>query len=128
MQQLLAVGLGGCVGALSRYWLSRFVDARLAPQGDFPWGILVVNALGCLLIGLLLGWTDARKDSLPDTARLFLATGLLGSLTTFSTFGHDTIRLVQQGHILTAAGNIGANVVLGLAAVTIGLLAIRAVS
>ena len=108
--------------------MGRFVDSRLAPQGGFPWGILVVNVLGCLLIGLLLGWSDTRKDSLPETARLFLVIGLLGSLTTFSTFGHNTIELLQDGRILPALGNIGANVVLGLAAVGIGLLAIRVVS
>ena len=122
MQNLLAVGLGGFLGAIARYTMGGFVDARLNTR--FPWGTLAVNVLGCLLIGVFLGWISSRETG-SRTGELFLVTGILGSLTTFSTFGHDTIELLRHGAIGPAVGNVALNVVVGLVAVTIGLAATR---
>ena len=88
--------------------------------GRFPWGTLAVNVLGCLLIGAILGWASTREN-VSETTRLFLVTGILGSLTTFSTFGNETIELFRQGATGPAIGNIAMNVVVGLVAVTVGL-------
>tara|TARA_B100000029_G_scaffold513456_1_gene613134 strand:+ start:693 stop:1070 length:378 start_codon:yes stop_codon:yes gene_type:complete len=118
MQHLLAVGLGGFLGAIARHLLGGYVQARA--DSSFPWGTLAVNVLGCLLIGALLGWIQAREQ-FSDTTRLFLVTGILGSLTTFSTFGHETIDLVRQGSASAAVGNIALHVVAGLLAVAAGL-------
>ena len=122
MQNLLAVGLGGFVGAIARYTLGGFVDSRL--NARFPWGTLPVNVLGCLLIGAILGWMSTREAS-SRTAELFLVTGILGSLTTFSTFGHDTVELLRQDALGPAAGNIALNVIVGLTAVALGLASTR---
>ncbi len=118
----LAVGLGGFVGALGRYGLAGLVQ-RYA-RGDFPWGTLAVNVLGCFLIGLLMSLARFGVVFGPRT-RTFLAIGLLGSLTTFSTFGYETMELVRAGSWLGAAGNVAGNVVLGLVAVLGGLAAGR---
>ena len=122
MQNLLAVGLGGFLGAIARYSLGGFVQSRLA--GRFPWGTLAVNVLGCLLIGAILGWVSTREAS-SRTTELFLVTGILGSLTTFSTFGHDTVELLRQGALGPAAGNVALNVIVGLTAVALGLATTR---
>ena len=122
MQNLLAVGLGGFLGAIARYKMGEFVDSRLNTR--IPWGTLAVNVLGCLLIGAILGWLSTRENS-SRTTELFLVTGILGSLTTFSTFGHDTINLIRQGAVGPAVGNVALNVVVGLVAVTVGLAATR---
>ncbi|GIT28637.1 MAG: hypothetical protein Ct9H300mP1_06830 [Planctomycetaceae bacterium] len=73
MQNLLAVGLGGFLGAIARYTLGGFVQSRVA--GRFPWGTLAVNVLGCLLIGAILGWASTREN-VSETTRLFLVTGI----------------------------------------------------
>jgi len=122
MQNLLAVGLGGFLGAIARYTMGGFVDSRLSSR--FPWGTLAVNVLGCLMIGVILGWISSR-ETVSKTTELFLVTGILGSLTTFSTFGHDTINLIRQGAVGPAVGNVALNVVVGLIAVTVGLAATR---
>ena len=76
MQNLLAVGLGGFLGAIARYTIGQFVQSRLASR--FPWGTLAVNVIGCLLIGILLGWISGRENVSKST-ELFLVTGILGS-------------------------------------------------
>ena len=125
MQQILAVGVGGFLGAIARYSLTGWVQRKISPA-DFPAGTLVVNVIGCLTIGILMTLIVERVWlSEHETARLFLITGILGSLTTFSTFGHDTIELLRQGAVGPAVGNVALNVVVGLVAVTIGLATTR---
>ncbi|MBQ16093.1 MAG: fluoride efflux transporter CrcB [Planctomycetaceae bacterium] len=124
MHNLLAVGLGGFVGAVARWGLGGFVHSRLGDR--FPWGTLTVNVLGCLLIGFVLDWA-AHREGVSETTRLFLVTGILGSLTTFSTFGYETIGLFRQGSTVAALGNIGLNVVVGLIAVLAGLMVARSI-
>jgi len=111
------VAVGGCVGALLRYWISgltyRFVD------GGFPWGTLVVNLLGCFLIGFL--WVIFERTIFPPNARDFLFIGLLGALTTFSTFGFETVNLLRDGEFVLALGNILLNNLLGIGLVLTGM-------
>ena len=122
MLKLLAVGLGGFVGASARYSLSDWIGSRWGTK--FPWSTLAVNVLGCLLIGVFLGWISSRETG-SRTGELFLVPGILGSLTTFSTFGHETIKLVHDGALGSALGNIALNVVVGLVAVSVGLALMR---
>ena len=111
------VATGGALGALARYgvsaWLARS-DVR------FPYAILLCNVGGCLLIGVFM-WFVMHKPTLAPALRLLLVVGLLGSLTTFSTFGYDTVELVRQGHTAQAVWNVLTNVALGLGAVALGL-------
>ena len=85
----------------------------------FPAGTLVVNVLGCLAIGLLLG-VAGRSSELPESVRLLVVVGLLGSFTTFSTFGKETVDLVAQGAPGRALLVVLGNLALGLPAVWLG--------
>lgn len=115
--QLLAVGCGGFIGAISRYTITL---ALAQVSGDrFPWGTLVVNLLGCALIGALMQLALMREDFSP-TLKLFLITGILGSLTTFSTFSYEAIGLFERGDIKQALVYLGMNLFLGFTAVFMG--------
>lgn len=123
MLKLLVVGAGGFVGAIARYALSG-VAQRYA-SGGFPLGTLVVNVLGCLFIGALIGLVEDRSN-LNATARMFVVIGLLGSFTTFSTLGHETVELLESGAFRHALWSVAANIVLGLGAVVLGRYGARA--
>lgn len=114
--EFLAVALGGSFGAMARYGIARLVYQFWRTQ--LPVATLLANVIGCFLIGLLLG--SGHSERLP-TLRLFFGVGFLGALTTFSTFGAETIQQAQQGNYGVAAGNVGLNLVTGLIAVTIGI-------
>ena len=114
---ILLVGAGGFIGAAARYALTGAVQ-RLT-QSSFPFGTIVVNVVGCLAIGVLAGVADARQLMKPGV-RLFLAIGILGGFTTFSTFSYETLALFREGEALRAAANVVASVVLCLAFVWLG--------
>ena len=115
---VLMVGAGGLLGAVLRYLASTWVQGAV---GDgFPYGTLAVNGAGCLAIGLIAGYAEARQP-LSAEAQAFVVVGVLGGFTTFSAFGIDTIRLVRDGAYLAGAANVFLQVAVGLAAVAIGL-------
>ncbi len=123
LQQVLAVGAGGFLGAVLRY--AAFVGvARLAPASTFPAGTLVVNVAGCLAIGFLGGWSEARELCGPLT-RLFLFVGVLGGFTTYSAFAWDTLVLWRADALARAALYVGAHVALGLFAAGAGFAVAR---
>lgn len=125
MHALFAVGLGGFLGAVGRYLLSGFVHRFF--QGPFPAGTLVVNTVGCLLIGVVMGLVQ-RGPWVGPQARVFLGVGLLGSFTTFSTLQYESVELVRDGDLRGAALNLGLSLLLGIAAVLIGETAGRALA
>ncbi|MDD9893983.1 MAG: fluoride efflux transporter CrcB [Gammaproteobacteria bacterium] len=102
--QLLAVALGGALGASLRWALTLWL-----PAAQFPWPVLVANLSGSFAIGMV--WAAAEGAVLPAAVRLFLVTGLLGALTTFSTFSLDVVYLLQHQRWLAAGGFMAANVV-----------------
>mgnify|MGYP003542427954 FL=1 len=114
----LLVGIGGFVGSVFRYWISGWVQSVVS-QSWRPVGTLAVNVIGCFLIGLLMGMADFRQLLKPD-ARLLLVVGLLGGFTTFSAFGYETFALARDREFGAALLNIGAQVIVGLAAVWAG--------
>ena len=114
MMNLLAVGLGGCLGSIARYWLATAMHRQF---GDgFPYGTLAVNLLGCFLLGSVIGLVEHRQLFAPGT-RLFLTVGVLGGFTTFSTFGLDTFVLTRNQPSAYAIANIVGQVAGGLLAV-----------
>jgi CrcB protein len=115
----LAVIAGGGVAAVARY----LVAVAFAGNRRFPWAVLVVNVIGAALGGAVLG-LGATLDA---DIRLMLLTGVAGGLTTFSTLSAETVQLVLDGRWRTAAGSVGANVALGLAAVAAGWALVAAV-
>lgn len=114
---LVAVAIGGLVGAPTRYLVDRAITARTTSER--PWGTVVVNVSGSLLLGLLAGLALAHH--LPITMSALLGDGFCGAYTTFSTFTYETVRLVEDGDILEAATNVGVSVVAGLAAAAAGV-------
>lgn len=122
--QILLIGLGGFVGAVARYlvdgWVTRLSGAA------FPWGTLVLNVSGSLLIGALFA-ASVERATLPAELRGPVMIGFIGAYTTFSTFMLESWRLVEDGSLGLAALNLGGSVFLGLAAVGLGLAIGRAI-
>jgi len=116
--QVLAVGAGGFLGAMSRFIVSNQMYAWLGR--DFVYGTLTVNAIGSFLIGLLT-ILMIDKFQLPLEWRAFLIVGFLGAFTTFSTFAFETVLYLQEGAIEKAMLNILANVMLTILLVWVGL-------
>lgn len=113
----LAVALGGLVGAPSRYLLDRAISGRT--QTNRPWGTFVINLTGSLLLGFLTGTT--MTGHLSEVGKALLGTGFCGAYTTFSTFSFESVRLLEDGRIVDAAGNVVMSVAVGLAAAAAGL-------
>lgn len=111
---VLLVLVGGAVGAPARLLLDRAVQSRLG--GAFPWGTLCVNVIGSLILGILAGAATAH-DSVLWT---LVGTGFCGALTTFSTFGYETIRLLEDRVRLLAVGNVAVTLVAGIGAAVAG--------
>ena len=123
MRDLLLIAIGGALGALLRYGAS--IGSRHVFGAGFPYGTLLVNGIGCFAIGFL-AHLSLQDDLLPEWLRPGLAVGFLGALTTFSTFGFETIAHFEKGEPLLAAANVVSNLILGLAAVCAGLWVARA--
>jgi len=124
MRELLIVGAGGFVGAVLRYGAQVAVVGR---AGLFPLGTLLVNVVGCFGLGLLAAWLDERPDLSPEW-RLALGTGLFGALTTFSTFGVETLDLWRAGEGRLALASIALNLTLGLGAAWVGRSVVASVA
>lgn len=121
---VLLVGCGGFVGAAVRNLLNAYVSGH-PPLAGFPFGTLIVNVSGCLVIGLLAALTETRPV-FREELRLFLFLGLLGGFTTFSTFGWESVALLRDGVYLSAFANVALHVVLGTGAVWAGYAAASA--
>jgi fluoride exporter len=124
LTQLLWVGLGGFTGAIGRYIVSSGMQ-RLIPVSQLPYGTLLVNVVGCALIGALGGWAEARQLQISVGLRLFLFVGVLGGFTTFSAFAFETLSLARGGATLPALTHVGLHLVLCLAAVALGDAGVR---
>ena len=114
----IVVGSGGFLGALARYGLSGLVQ-RQVPMATFPFGTLVVNLLGCFMIGVAAGLAESRQLFGPEF-RMFALIGVLGGFTTFSTFAYETFTMICNKEFLRIAANVGVHVILGLALVWVG--------
>lgn len=123
MIKLLVVGVGGSLGAVARYLLSDLVRRHYA--GEFPGGTLLVNVIGCFVLGGLMTVIQER-DWVSPNARMFWTMGVLGSLTTFSSFGYETVALMDKGKLGLALGSVVANLALGLVGVLLGRALVKA--
>ena len=116
MIPILLVAAGGALGAVARYLVANVVAQRVGVE--WPWGTLLINLSGCLLISLFLGAGSGRiADS---NLRYLLPIGFVGAYTTFSTYEFETHRLAQVGQVPGAIGYVIASNVLGFAAVLLG--------
>ncbi len=119
MQKLLIVGMGGFIGCCLRYFISSYSPRIFGTQ--FPYGTLIVNGIGGFLIGFVMDFS-IKSGAISPNLRLFLTTGLLGGLTTFSTFSYETTTLLHEGNYLLGALNISLNLFLSLGGVLLGKL------
>ena len=124
MPLVLWVALGGGIGAAARHGVNVWSGRVLGTE--FPWHTLIVNVLGCFIMGLLTGLM-ALKLNLSQEARAFLTTGILGGFTTFSAFSLDAAMLMERKAMLSAGAYVGASVLLSILGVFAGLFLIRAV-
>lgn len=115
------LSVGGMLGVNARYWLGVWITRWASPQ--FPWATFTINVSGSFLIGFL---TVALTRWLPHpNLRLMIVTGFLGGYTTFSTFEYDSVTLWNRGEIGLAVVNLVGSVVVGFAAVLLGIMAAR---
>jgi len=124
MRDALLIGVGGFAGANVRYWVNIFAARHLSPS--LPFGTLLVNVTGSLILGAFLAWTTERVLADPGY-RLVFAVGFCGAYTTFSSFAFETIRLIEQGHLSAALANFVLNNVLSLGATVGGVVLARAI-
>ena len=117
MGAALLVFVGGGLGAMLRHGINRLAFAIWGAA--FPAGTMIVNVVGSLVMGLLIG-LFAAYPAINQPARLFLTTGLLGGFTTFSAFSLDALTLYERGQIGLALGYVAASVILSLAAIAAG--------
>lgn len=116
MITVLLVLAGGALGASLRYLTDLFIQAL--HDSVLPWGTFTVNVVGSLILGAIAGAT--ASSNLPAWVLTLAGTGFCGALTTFSTFGFETVRLIEDGSLLEAAGNAVLSLVFGLGAVSLG--------
>jgi CrcB protein len=117
MATILLVGIGGFLGANTRYLLDQWVTNRWPMF--FPWGTFIINLSGSFILGFFMAFAEQRPWVSRET-RLLFAVGFVGAYTTFSTYAYQSLRLAQDGQMALAALYITASVMLGLIAVFAG--------
>ncbi len=118
MLEFAAVGLGGFIGACLRFAL-----AKALPAFQFPLATLLANVAAGFVIGIIVG-LDSRLG-IPPKTKLFLTTGMMGGLSTFSTFSLETLKLAQNGKMFVAGSNVVLNVALSVLGVALGLAVVK---
>lgn len=116
------VAVGSVIGGVSRFLLQQFIQRRV--ESTFPYGTLVVNLLGCFIIGIVVGLADRGNLMSPQT-RIFWATGICGGFTTFSSFINENHSMLLDGELLNTFAYISISIVAGLTATALGLFLIK---
>lgn len=123
--KILCLGIGGFIGSNLRYWISNWSAIHIGT--DMPYGTLLVNAIGSFILGFLTIYGTEVID-LDPRLRLLIGTGMMGALTTFSTFSVETFSFMRESNYFLALVNIGANVLVALCAVYLGFIAAKTIS
>jgi len=112
MFKIFLVGIGGFIGSSLRYILSGIAQ-KISNQSFFPIGTLTVNLIGCFVIGFLAGLSENRQ-LFSESIRAFVFIGILGGLTTFSTFGYESFSFLRDGQFLSTVINISVHIFIGI--------------
>lgn len=122
MAEIALVAIGGGIGATTRYLVSVWAADRFG--ASFPYGTLIVNLVGCFIVGAFMAAATERFVASPHW-RLFITVGFTGGLTTFSSFSYETFSLLGDGEIFLALSNVLLNMVLAFLATWTGIVLIR---
>ncbi len=117
MKILLAIGVGSFIGGVSRYLITLLIQNKFL--STFPYGTFVVNVLGCFLIGVVYALSE--KGNINEGWRIFLATGILGGFTTFSSFSNESVSMLRDGQYWHAFAYVGFSFLIGIAATFAGI-------
>ena len=123
MNPYLLVAVGGALGSMARYGFG--VGVGRLWTSSFPLATMLINILGSLAMGLFIGWLARKTPGWQADARLFVAVGIFGGFTTFSSFSLDTISMLERGEVVPALGYVLVSVIVGIAALYGGLLLVR---
>lgn len=121
MRIIALIGIGSFIGGIFRYLLSQTIQTRFLSA--YPFGTFTVNIIGCLIVGIIFGLSE--KFNVSPEWRLFLATGICGGFTTFSSFSLETMNMLKDGQYLYSFLYISSSVILGLIAVYLGMLLLK---
>ena len=124
MKTILYIALGGGLGSVLRYLTAVVMNKYF--QSSFPYATFVTNMLGCLLIGLFFGYLE-KHNAISQDLKFFLITGFCGGYTTFSTFSHENVQLLESNQMLLTFLYIGLSVLLGLMATWFGLFLAKSI-
>ncbi|MGD0508800.1 MAG: fluoride efflux transporter CrcB [Terriglobales bacterium] len=124
MGKYFAVGVGGFVGSIARFWLAVYVGQRMGTR--FPYGTFLINVSGSFLIGLVMTILT-EKTHLSPTYRYLIPIGFIGGYTTFSTFEYETLRVIQDGQFTIGLLNIVLSVLVGFLMVWTGAMVGKAI-
>jgi len=116
------IGIGGFIGTVCRYLLSLFVQNKFL--STFPFGTMSVNIIGCFLIGIIYALSD--RGNISVECRLFIATGILGGFTTFSSFSNETVGMLRDSQYGYAILYVLSTVIIGILATFAGIFLIKA--
>lgn len=111
LKTIIIVGAGSCIGGVARYLVGRIFKPEVLQS--FPWATLIVNVVGCFIIGIIYGYLE-RHGTLSPQMRTFLAVGFCGGFTTFSSFMNESYTLASTQGVITAAAYAAASFALGL--------------
>jgi fluoride exporter len=125
MQAYLLVGIGGALGALARFGAQNWIGSL---ANGFPTATFLVNIVGSIAMGVLIGVLAKTTPEYQNEIRLFVAVGIFGGFTTFSSFSLDAITLIERGDTMLAAIYIVGSVLLSLAGLWMGMLAMRVIA
>ena len=124
LRTILFVGTGGFIGSVMRYLVQVFVEKGLT--STFPLGTLIANIAGSFIIGIVFALAE-KGDLMNAEWRLFLAVGICGGFTTFSSFAYNNFSMLKEGSFGQFFWNVGGSLFLGILAVYLGVILIRAI-
>jgi CrcB protein len=124
LRTILLVGTGGFIGSVMRYLVQVFVEKGLS--STFPYGTMVANIAGSFMIGIIFALAE-KGDLLSAEWRIFLAVGICGGFTTFSSFAFNNFTMIQENSFGQLFWNIGGSLFLGILAVYLGIILVRAI-